>query len=337
MAITGTPIASSPGSTEGLNFAAGYNEISDHLYGTFSPDATQKVVVKRLYNHGYRAVLGGNYFDPQTRTWHHHDWSFLSPATTLIAFVSLAVTAGTTVSTSGSSTTVTANSASFHPGMVGHSIIITDVGTYIIVTYTSTTVIVIDTAINTGAKTFSIDSEKYAMLPATFGGMIDPFTYGPNNTGIFLREKQVAEMTKIWAAAGTVTNDPYCFAIRPSAFSAATGQRWEVIWNSYPASDKTLYYRYRVKWSEMSSDAEFSLGGIDMNDAYVYAGLRRHEERQGGGGEFARRADEEMIKAVRMDQARLPRNLGQAGYSGEGHPTQNVTLTRNYPYTSSYG
>ncbi len=341
MVIEGTPVPSSPGATEGLSFAAGYKRISDHLYATFSPDATEATVCKRLYNDGYRGVLGGNYIDLQTRQWHHHDWSFLSPAATLVAFASVAADAAVTIASAVYSTVTTitvTGGTPFSAGMIGHTFHAVSADTdWTILSVTSNVIITVSgdaSALHATADTFTINSERYAMLPATFGGMVDPFTYGSDTTRYYLEERSVRDITRLWSGSGTVTNDPWLYAIRPSAFSTATGQRSEVVWNTYPASDKTLRYRYRVLWSELTNDATYPLGGIDINEAIIYAGLKQHEERQGGGGDFARRAEEEMTKAVRLDQSRLPRKLGMAGYSG----SKNVGIVYPVPATRyTYG
>lgn len=329
MAITGTPIASSPGSTEGLTFLNLVTRISTKRYDTISPDATQKTDCRLLCNDGYRQMLQGNYYDIEGKL-RTHKWSFLAPDATLIAFKSVALDASVTVT--ASTVTVTASEASFHPGMIGHSLIITGDATYTITGYTSTTVVTIDSSSSASGATFSIDSERYAMLPATFGSIIDPFTYTQDTYQGRMREVTIAQISDIWAVSGTVTNDPFLFAIRPSGFSNSTGQRWEVIWNYYPGSDRILRYRYRVKWSNMSSDSELPLGGIDMNDAIFYGAMMKHEEDQGASRYYKGRFDEEMTKAVGLDKAGEARNLGQGWRMNQrltrGFPTPGLTYTQ---------
>jgi len=326
---TGTAVAGA-GATEGLTYLNLVNRISSKRYNTITPDATQKTDCQLLCNDGYRKVLGGSYYDPQDRTWRHHDWSFLSPAATLIAFASVAVDAD--VKVTASTTTVTATAASFHPGMVGHSIVITGDATYTITGYTSTTEITISSSSTASGATFSIDSEKWAAMPATFGGMVDTFTYSSDNIGGSLQHITPGEMAKQWGATSN-TGDPYQYALEARTFAGGTGQRWKVVWNCYPGTDRILDYRYRVLWSELATDDAYPLGGMLTNDAIYYAALSRHEEDQGGAGIYKARFDEEMFKAVKLDQGRGARNLGMMIPSGSSQFSRDVPTT-GYTYTS---
>jgi hypothetical protein len=241
------------------------------------------------------------------------DWSFLKPEADLDVWPSVAVAAGTTVS--GSTTTVTASAASFYASMIGHSIVITDTGTFTITAYTSSTVITISGDATCTAKTFAITADGRYAMPADFGGILEGFTYERVSGENFpdLREVSPTRIDR-WRRDSNTTGDPKYWSTQPRAsFSSSTGQRWDAIF--YPVTDtaRTFAYRYRVLMDpptdsdsvyliggadfsyvivqQAKAEAEFILGhtdGVEDKKAYdMLAEAIGHDRRQYGGGDDA--------------------------------------------------
>jgi len=82
-------------------------------------------------------------------------------------------------------------------------------------------------------------------LPEDFGGLVGTFTYAAD-----VRERpiQIVGEGKIreLRAASDEDGDPWFVAVRPKAFTIATGQRWEAIFYPTPDQVRTMTYRYDV-------------------------------------------------------------------------------------------
>lgn len=105
-------------------------------------------------------------------------------------------------------------------------------------------------------------SDETTDLPSTYLELLSPFSFDPDeHSGRNLDERSPQVIRRLKAANQNSTGELVAFAVIPKTFVPATGQRFTVLWYPVPASDRTLYYRFRAAATMMSSDAEFPMGG----------------------------------------------------------------------------
>lgn len=249
MAIELTPIASSPGATEGYSFEELYKRVSEHIYQSYTPTGNQVAEVKRFANDGYKAFLS------------ERRWTFLFIQTTL---------------------SVTA------------------------------------------------DAETTA-LPSTLGSIEGNFYYAESQPRLFARQVPYDTIRKLIAARNGYSNEPMVFALEAITFTAATGMRHQVRWWPVPNENETLTYQYEVRHPDMTSDAEFPIGGLVHSPAIMASCLRVAEWRKDRiRGPMHEDYERELAKSIKRDSEMNPVNYG---YMGDGPGTRRSAERINYPVT----
>ncbi len=153
-------------------------------------------------------------------------------------------------------------------------------------------------------------------LPDDFAYLVDDFTYDGGAAG-GLRPATVREL-RAMAGGGAIRGTPRWFAVCPSGFAAATGQRWEVLVHPLPSAEFTLRYRYRVNPQRMVEDAEYPMGGALHAQAVLACGLAVAEERRNDGQHAHRdRASDLVAASIDLDARAKPSNVG---YNADGGP-----------------
>jgi len=259
-----------------------------------------------------------------------HQWTFLRPISTLTIWSDAAVDEDVTVDGgdyANGSTPITASEASFYPSMIGRSIVITDVGTFTINGYTSSTVIsVLGDASGASGATFSIASGGLFRLPDAFGYMDGRFVFHKDenraspiavtSAGFILQRRR--------SALGTGT--PAFAAILPAASDGSGGQRWEAWFDRDPSEELVLQYRYYVHKDALSTNNPYPLGGAAHAETIIESCLSIAEQRQddGGRGLHAAKFKERLAASIAFDQRlavveNLDLGAGDGGRDPWGH------------------
>ncbi len=298
-------------------FAELYADVADYLGYTRTESAwgvTRSAEVKRYVNEGYRSFLQG--LDPRTRR--VHPWSFLRPQASMVWWADATGSTphgltGTTDGAGNSATAVGTSTDLFHDSMIGHDLTF-DVGSYEIHSVTSgyTATVLGDATGETAGCSVSADG-RYS-LPADFGGLLDPFNYDPDTTPVRIVQRTPAVLHRNRAGMGDETGWPREWAIQARTFAGAYGQRYEVTVNPAPASDYTLYYRYRVNPDAMGTSAEYPYGGpMHANTLRACALAEAELSKNDGQNYWQTRRLEAMQASIDIDTEHKPGNLGYCG------------------------
>jgi len=253
----------------------------DRTYGNW--DADEIADVTSCIKRGLRNF----YFPPRTdNTGLAHRWSFLRPQATLVIWDDLvtadAVTA--TISYSDPVSTVTASEAAFYPSMEGKTLVTESGNSYVIATYTSSTVVTVtgDASGDTG-DIITIDSEDTFALPWDYGGMSGDgtFTYDNSeskiNTISLVAEARIRHYRQTSISTGT----PWMVAITPLTTDGAQGQRWQAMFHSPPNEVLTLHYRYYVLPDALVlTDLEYPYGSAAHSETILESCLAVAESRE---------------------------------------------------------
>ena len=272
-----------------------------------------------------------------------HEWSFLRPVTELALFADVALDDDVTVTATydDPTSTITASEASFYPAMVGRSIVITDVGTFVITGYTSSTVVTSTTADATATdKTFSITTDGLYGMPDDFGGWDGkPLTFDPDDgSGPPIKVVSEQSLRTIRQNGGDGTGPPSYVALRPRTFTAATGQRWDAMFWPTPDGEYTVSYLKFIQLDAMVS-GNYVVGGVPCAEALrllcrAEAEARMNDEE----GLFEAKAVKALQAAVVWDRSHAPSFLGYNGDSSDGlgsgggdrlHPHPDKYTTQN--------
>jgi hypothetical protein len=264
---------------------------------------------------GYRMALGACRAPGQKG---RHKWSFLSPLSTLTVWPSVAVNSAVKVAgvyTAGLGTSVlTATAPSFYPSMVGHEIVVTDIGTFTIKTYTSATVVVVlGDATTTTDRTFSVASNARFSLPTDFASLASDFTFEPGTLYTRIETVTSGELQRLHEALLYVT-EPAKVTIMPRAASAVHDPDEQTLYEAWfwptPSVLRTLTYRYNLR-SEMPSAMVGFVGPEDFHALIQLACFACAEVFwRGGPGSWMKMYLEGLDQQMTEDQGALPRNLG---------------------------
>ena len=209
-----------------------------------------------------------------------HPWSFLRPMGQIQIPVFITGT-GTGAYLAGSTTIVDDDAATqdlftdaTHPsGEVGVGILVDGQGLMRITAVSNAdTVVALGGVANFTSKTFYTGAQ--IDMPADFGGLVTNFFYpydSANGTGPLLKEISAERMMERLQGAPT-TGTPEEFALIPMAFTAATGQRYSVIFWPLASADRVVQYRYRQVPAALTDDnAVYLAGGIDHTNTIEMA------------------------------------------------------------------
>ena len=297
------------------SFSDLYGDLSLYAYETTSPTDGQKVLLKAAVNRAYRQCF---------IAW---DWPFLRPE---ITFVAWATATGTmTVSGDGNTTVTDSTNSPFHPGMIGHSIVSTN-GSYVITAYTSASVVTVatDASADTGLA-FTITADGRVTMADNVDSLIGVLMHAPD-VGYGPLEEQPYDIVADLLAGSSGTSIPreYCFL--PAGFTAATGQRQQVLVYPIPSEDYTLYTRARIKPAAMTADAEYPLGGPWFAELVLARALALWEGAMKGLARKGPMADDykELLPGVIGKYARQdPTNMGNMG-NGSGRRPGRIRMNQ---------
>jgi len=176
-----------------------------------------------------------------------------------------------------------------------------------------------------------VSGDEVTDLPADFGQMMDDFSFDPTGSvSNRIRPLSSAEIRRLKTATSNTAGPVTHYAIQAKPFVPATGQRYEVLW--YPVSNaaRVLYYRYRCAATEMTSDAEYPLGGQQHAWTIRQSCLAMAEKEKGSvkGHHHAIYHEQALPASVRRDAEQRQDNLGYMGdasiYRGRGAPLRNT-------------
>lgn len=174
-------------------------------------------------------------------------------------------------------------------------------------------------------------NDEVTDLPADFGEIIDDFTFDPaGSVSNQIRPLSSVGIRRLKTGTSNTTGPITHYAIQAKPFVPATGQRYEVLW--YPVSDaaRTLYYRYRCAATQMTSAAEYPLGGQQHAWTIRQAVLAMAEKEQGHvkGVHNDLYRNQALPASIRRDADQRHDNLGYMGdasiYRGRGAPLRNT-------------
>ena len=316
-------------STLSLGFTDFMADVADYLgWGRDSTawGTNRTAELDAMVQSGYRQFLYPPVLPGQGAA---HRWWFLQPTTTLVTWVDVAVSA-TTV-TGGAyvdpSTAITATVATFYPTMVGKSIVITGVGTFVIDGYTSSAVIsVTGDASAAAADTFSIDADGDYRAPDDFGGIRGNMTFAADEGWIPLQVIPEG-MIRSYRQHSTSTGRPRYVALQALSSAGATGQRFNFMFWPEPDDAYTLSYQYNVLVAKLATAVPYPLGGMQHAETVLQSCLavaeNRREETRGPQWE---RFMERLTASITVDAGNEPVWLG---YNGD---ESDMTHDQRYPY-----
>lgn len=233
-----------------------------------------------------------------------------------------------TVSTDGTTDTITATAASFYPSMVGKEITITDVGTLTINGYTSSTVVTaLGNDTQATAESFSLEHDGSFRLPDDCGVVHDPLTL-PVGEGFgeinLISESQIRHERQYHDYAGI----PRFAAQRPLAHDPTVGQRYELL--IYPNPDQTwvLTFQYTALQNKIDGTNKYPLGGMEHAETIKYAILAEVEAMKHMRGQHTARYQEELVKSVRKDMQKGAEYMGSVPGGARGHAFGDTTRHR---------
>ena len=206
-----------------------------------------------------------------------YEWSFFKPTTTIAAW-GTTTTAAVTVGGTGNKT-LTVAADTFHPSMVGHSIVAdTSETSYTIDGYADARniIVTVDASADTG-DTFTITADGNYRLPDDFAGMEGPLTYPVGNgfAPISIGNEHGIRRRRMTSYTG----QPVLAALAPVTHDPTVGQRYDLQLYPTPGSDYTLTYVTNVIPDKLSTTNKYPLGGPLHAQTLIEACLAIAEER----------------------------------------------------------
>lgn len=262
--------------------------------------------VKRIINDAIRMFIADA--PPQ-------GWNWLEPTAELTLWADVAVddtVAATGVYDGDTYTVITATEAVFYETMELHDIVVTDVDTYEIASYVSSTQVKILGDHAFADKTFSITADGNYTMPLHFGGEYTSrlsYTAG-SGIGTAITWGSPAEIMAHRQLSNTSTGYPYFASVRPSN----TARRWELMVFPLPSSDLTVELKFPIHFDLLTATTDYHPAGYKLDDAVCAACLARAQmDVEGsmlqGRVEYYRQVA--LPNAYRVDARSRPRMLGK--------------------------
>lgn len=211
-----------------------------------------------------------------------HSWSYLRPTTYMTVWGDTTGTVSGDAVYASPNSTITATAAAFYPTMIGHSFVFdtSEVG-YPIVSYTSSTVVVVsgDASGEATGDTYTITATGEYRLPDDFGGIVGPMFF-EKDEGAYA---PIIIKSPLWVRRAIQHSDsasrPYNVAIEPLATTGSAGQRFNAILFPIPDTTYDVHYRYQVHPDALSSALTYPWGGMASSEylrsACILAAVRR--------------------------------------------------------------
>ena len=259
-------------------------------------------------------------------------WRWTRPIATVVLWPDVAVAAAVTVTSTyepaTATTLVTASAATFYPSMELKTIIVTDVDSYTVSSYVSTTQVrVSGNQVWSGSKTFSIASGGDFTLPQTFGGRYTgPITYvADSNLGTFITWESDVKIRRCRAASISAIGYPAWASVRKTA----TARRWELMLYPTPSELLSVEFPYDLHFDTLTNLTEVHPAGYQFDEAIRAACLavceRDVEEVTGDAENYYRNIV--LLEAHQTDARSAPQRLG---YMGNGREQMSLDDYRRY-------
>jgi len=145
----------------------------------------------------------------------------------------------------------------------------------------------------------------YSLL-ATFAGIIDSptFAYDADEKPEILIRTTPEQIRFMWAEDNTEDRPNY-YAIEPlPTYTAATGQRWQMLVAQIPDATYTVNVRYTVLADTITASASvYPVGGAQFSDVIIQSSLAVIERNTTGVGAMEQQYQTLMKEAVAIDSA----------------------------------
>lgn len=304
-------------------YGVGGNEIAQAPVDT--QDAER---VKRIVNNGIRMFISDA---PAS------GWNWLNPNAAIVLWSSVAVDATVTatgVYDGSAYTTITATESVFYETMELHDLTITDVGTYEIVSYVSSTQVKVAGDHAFAAKTFSVTADGNYTLPSSFTGeYTGRITYAASSgTGTRIDWTDTVTIRQRRTISGTTSGTPCLATVR----KMATNRRWELMVYPIAGADYTVEFPYNIQFDLLSAATDLHPAGAKFDEAILAACLARAEmdgaELAPGRIDYYRQVA--LPNAYRLDARSRPRNLGKMSM---GRSQNSLPAYRTSDWRVNYG
>lgn len=245
-------------------------------------------------------------------------WRWQRPLASVVLWADIAQDAAVTVTGAvyaAPSTTITASAATFYPSMVGATIVIATVGSFVISSYTSSTVVVVTgDASAAAADVFSMTSGGVFAMPQTFGGeTLGDLTYAAgSNNGTTLRWCNELEIRRYRESGNGSSGTPFLAAIRRNQTNS---RRWDLVAYPTPSADETVEFPYLIYFDVISALTDMHVAGFAHDESVKWA-AKSQAEMQGedamaGATEYYRKIS--LPNSWKTDLRSAPRRLGYCG------------------------
>lgn len=281
--------------------------------------AAEQAVIDRLILRAERTLFAHPPVDPP------HVWTCLRDPGAITLWTDVAVAAAVTVTggafAGGVTTLTAAGGTPFYPTMIGHSIVVTGIGTFSITAYTSSTVITVSgDASSAAADTFSITGDGVYRLPSDFDTPDAPSMAWAES--IYAEPPRLCDERMVVGlrARDSSTGYPQFASIRWVTTDGTAEQQKELIVYPRCGDDYDAVLPYMVHPVGMSTANPYPKGGPEMADVLLSCVLAIcEEERSGTRGD---RWGEFLVKvnnAAKRDRTRHHNfNAGYMRFDGMG-------------------
>ena len=315
-------------STLSLNFDALQKELA-YFIGK-GRDSTlwttaEKELIQAIMDSGIRQFLFPPAIDGEV-----YQWTFLTPTTSMVAWNDVAVGTNTVTGVYAEPlTTLTAVSDAFYSNMTSKSVVITDIGTFAVASYTSSKVIVVTGDATCSGKTFSISGDGTYDMPDACGGVEGLFTFAPTEgyTPIkIIGEGQIRALKQ----DNTSTSKPVWVCLRMKTSTGATGQRWEAVFFPPPDDNYTLSYR-SILLPDALATTKYPLGGMPHSETVLESCLSIAEQRKNDTvGIHYQKFLERLKASIEFDKSRGAEFLGYNGNVSDVEDDRGVYFRSNH-------
>lgn len=252
-------------------------------------------------------------------------WQWMKPVAAITLWKAVPVLASRTVTGvhSAGVTTLTSSAAIFYESMENKPIVITTIGTFTILSYTSATVVTVTGNATCTTKTFSIAADGDYTLPTSFGGTFSgKATYVSGSNNAVEIEWTDESVIRQWRSnVEAETGDPYLAAVRVME-SGTPRRRWEIAVYPIPNADEVIEFPYQYVFDSLVSLTEHPPTPFVHDDTIKAACLAIAEKDAEGtlGPDWEVYTSRAVAASHRMDRLSQPKRLGK--FLGGGGITQ---------------
>lgn len=228
------------------------------------------------------------YFPPPVNNQRPHEWSFLTPVTTIDT---IAPYSTGTIAITTSTTTVTLTTGVWPTWTATHGSLVIDTVEYVIDTRTDDTHLEL-TATYTGdtltASEYTLKHDGNYDLPDDFGGIqgdlvIESVNYRPKIVLVGEGRIRSLRQTSPQNVTTSSTTTPYYAAVRPKVQDTTGGQRFEIMFFPLPNDVYTISYPMRVLPQMLvTTTVEYPYGGTSHAETIRAACIAAAEEQENG-------------------------------------------------------